>query len=305
MQTNLFLKQILAKATGSATPIINKGKWEEIVIPVPPLNEQKSIVEKVNQLFSMIEKLQTLQGKLQRTKLHLADSLVANALRDSNDNNEPEAIDNIVLFEKPIEAIKQSSQKVTDQIDLFTDESVDDDLKLLSLAAEITFQLHTEPTFGHLKLQKLIYLCQQLKHMDLAADFKQHAAGPYDPVMARYLDQQFKDREWFSYDSKRDLKYKPLSKCNDHRSAFNKYFAKDVTAIYDLIGLFRTSKSDHIEIVATLFACWLRLLEKKLPVTEEQLMKDFYAWSEEKNRFGKNEVLNGYRWMKQNSVLPL
>lgn len=141
--------------------------------------------------------------------------------------------------------------------------------------------------------------------MDLAADFRQHAAGPYDPVMARYLDKEFKNRERFSYDPKRDLKYKPLSKCNDHRSAFNKYFAKDVTAIYDLIGLFRTSKSDHIEIVATLFACWLRLLEKKLPVTEEQLMKDFYAWSEEKNRFGKNEVLNGYRWMKQNSVLPL
>ncbi len=165
---------------------------------------------------------------------------------------------------------------------MFTDDSVDEDLKLLYLAAEITFQLHSEPTFGHLKLQKLIYLCQQLKHMDLAADFKQHAAGPYDPVMARYLDKKFKDHEWFSYDPQRDLKYKPLSRCNDHRSAFNKYFAKDVTAIYDLIGLFRTSKSDHIEIVATLFACCLRLLENKQSVTEEQLLKDFYAWSKEK-----------------------
>ncbi|QQV65447.1 hypothetical protein ABCA12_0768 [Acinetobacter junii] len=196
-------------------------------------------------------------------------------------------------------------QQSRDQIDLFTDESVDDDLKLLSLAAEITFQLHTEQTFGHLKLQKLIYLCQQLKHMDLAADFKQHAAGPYDPVMARYLDKKFKDHEWFSYDPQRDLKYKPLSRCNDHRSAFNKYFAKDVTAIYDLIGLFRTSKSDHIEIVATLFACWLRLLENKQSVTEEQLLKDFYAWSEEKNRFSKAEVLNGYKWMKMYSITPI
>lgn len=33
--------------------------------------------------------------------------------------------------------------------------------------------------------------------MDLAADFRQHAAGPYDPVMARYLDKEFKNREWF------------------------------------------------------------------------------------------------------------
>lgn len=256
---------------------ISQEKLREAPILLPPLNEQKRIVEKVNQLFSMIEKLQKIQGKLQRTKIYLVDSLIASALSDSNDKSESETTDNIIQFEKPIEIVKQSNQKSADQIDLFTDESVDDDIKLLSLAAEITFQLHTEPTFGHLKLQKLIYLCQQLKHMDLAADFKQHAAGPYDPVMARYLDKEFKDREWFSYDPKRDLKYKPLSRCNDHRSAFNRYFAKDVSEIYDLIGLFRTSKSDHIEIVATLFACWLRLLEKKSSVTEEQLLKDFYG----------------------------
>ena len=299
-------KGLESTASGTTNQIeLNTSTVLQTKIPLPPIEEQKRIVEKVNQLFSMIERLQKLQSKLQRTKLHLADSLVTNALSGVNNKNESEAIDNIVLFEKPIDVVKKTNQKSTDQIDLFADESVDDDLKLLSLAAEITFQLHTEPTFGHLKLQKLIYLCQQLKHMDLAADFKQHAAGPYDPVMARYLDKEFKDHEWFSYDPKRDLKYKPLSRCNDHRSAFNKYFAKDVSEIYDLIGLFRTSKSDHIEIVATLFACWLRLLEKKQTVTEEQLLKDFYAWSDEKKEFSQNEVLNGLKWMKQNSIVPL
>ncbi|MCH7315268.1 restriction endonuclease subunit S [Acinetobacter sp. ANC 3882] len=300
-----ILEPLFDSATGTANQA-NVGMLAlgNLLVPLCSISEQKRIVEKVVQLFSLIEKLQELRSKLQRTKLHLADSLIASALNDSTDKSESEGTDNIIQFEKPIEAIKQSNQKVADQIDLFTDESVDD-VKLLSLAAEITFQLHTESTFGHLKLQKLIYLCQQLKHMDLAADFKQHAAGPYDPVMARYLDKEFKDREWFNYDPKRDLKYKPLSRCNDHRSAFNRYFAKDVSEIYDLIGLFRTSKSDHIEIVATLFACWLRLLEKNRSVSEEQLLKDFYAWSEEKKRFSKDEVLNGYKWMKQNSVVPV
>ncbi|PTV57392.1 restriction endonuclease subunit S [Acinetobacter seifertii] len=292
------------KQVDNARPNLSMGNIAKFIIPIPPLYEQKRIVKKVNQIFSVIEELRTLQGKLQRTKLHLADSLVANALSDSNDKSKFEVADNIVQFGKPIEIVKQLRQKSADQIDLFADDSVEDDIKLLSLAAEITFQLHTEPTFGHLKLQKLIYLCQQLKHIDLAADFKQHAAGPYDPVMARYLDKEFKNREWFSYDPKRDLKYKPLSRCNDHRSAFNRYFAEDISEIYDLIGLFRTSKSDHIEIVATLFACWLRLLEKKLSVTEEQLLKDFYAWSEEKKRFSKAEVLTGYKWMHQYSIIP-
>ena len=304
LRSSYIQKLVMDVQVGVSREGLSIGKLSQFLIPLPSLTEQKRIIKKVEILNSIIDSLQVSLRKLQKTKLHLADSLIVNALLDSKDNNESQTTDNIIQFEKPIEIVKNSKQKSTDQIDLFADESVDDDLKLLSLAAEITFQLHTEPTFGHLKLQKLIYLCQQLKHMDLAADFKQHAAGPYDPVMARYLDKKFKDHEWFSYDPQRDLKYKPLSRCNDHRSAFNKYFAKDVSEIYDLIGLFRTSKSDHIEIVATLFACWLRLLENKQSVTEEQLLKDFYAWSEEKKGFGKNEVLNGFKWMKVHSITP-
>ncbi|MCT9460577.1 restriction endonuclease subunit S [Acinetobacter baumannii] len=304
LRSSYIQKLVMDVQVGVSREGLSIGKLSQFLIPLPSLSEQKRIIEKVEILNSIIDSLRESLNKLQETKLSLADSLVNNALSTVNDNNELITQNNIVQFKKPIESVKESKQKSTDQIDLFTNESVDDDLKLLSLAAEITFQLHTEPTFGHLKLQKLVYLCQQLKHMDLAADFKQHVAGPYDPVMARYLDKEFKNREWFSYDPKRDLKYKPLSRCNDHRTVFNKYFAKDMPEIYDLIGLFRTSKSDHIEIVATLFACWLRLLEKKLSVTEEQLLKDFYAWSEEKKRFSKAEVLTGYKWMHQYSVIP-
>ncbi|WP_436872881.1 restriction endonuclease subunit S [Acinetobacter haemolyticus] len=305
LQSPFFYAAMRKEMSGIAITRVTLAKLNSSVVVIPPFNEQKKIAAKVNQLFSMIEKLQTLQGKLQRTKFHLADSLVANALLDSIDRNEPETEDNLIQFEKPIETIKQSKQKGTDQIDLFTDESIDDDLKLLSLAAEITFQLHTEPTFGHLKLQKLIYLCQQLKHMDLAADFKQHAAGPYDRNIATYIDTEFKKRHWFSYHQDETPKYKQLRKCGDHKREFDRFFKSEAFEIYELIGWFRTCTSRHIEIVATLFACWLRLLEQKQLVTEEQLLCDFYAWSEEKSKFSKVEVLNGYKWMKQNSVVPL
>lgn len=304
LRSSYIQKLVMDVQVGVSREGLSIGKLSQFLIPLPSLSEQKRIIEKVEILNSIINSLQESLNKLQKNKLHLADSLVDNALSDSNKNKQTKAEAHLIEFVKPIEIVKQLKQKSADQIDLFADDSVEDDIKLLSLAAEITFQLHTEPTFGHLKLQKLIYLCQQLKNMNLVADFKQHAAGPYDPIMARYLDKEFKNREWFSYDSKRDLKYKPLSRCNDHRSAFNRYFAEDVSEIYDLIGLFRTSKSDHIEIVATLFACWLRLLEKKLSVTEKQLLKDFYAWSEEKKRFSKAEVLTSYKWMHQYSVIP-
>lgn len=59
---------------------ISQEKLREAPFLLPPLNEQKRIVEKVNQLFSIIEQLQSLQSKLQKTKLYLADALVANAV---------------------------------------------------------------------------------------------------------------------------------------------------------------------------------------------------------------------------------
>jgi type I restriction enzyme S subunit len=69
-----FKEQILKKATGTATPIINRGKWEEIVVPVPPLKEQARIVSKINEMFKLcdslienLKKAQTIQELLSKT----------------------------------------------------------------------------------------------------------------------------------------------------------------------------------------------------------------------------------------------
>ena len=61
-------------------PNLKMEDVSNLIIPLSPLNEQKRILEKVNQLFSMIEQLQALQSKLQKTKLQLAEALVANAV---------------------------------------------------------------------------------------------------------------------------------------------------------------------------------------------------------------------------------
>ena len=69
-------KGLESTASGTTNQIeLNTSTVLQTKIPLPPIEEQKRIVEKVNQLFSMIDTLQTLQGKLQRTKLYLSDSL--------------------------------------------------------------------------------------------------------------------------------------------------------------------------------------------------------------------------------------
>ena len=57
-QSPYFQASVKEKATGSATPIINKGKWEVIPIPLPPLKEQHAIVQKVNTLLAYCDELE-------------------------------------------------------------------------------------------------------------------------------------------------------------------------------------------------------------------------------------------------------
>jgi type I restriction enzyme S subunit len=59
-QATYFQDLLLIKSSGSATPIINKGKWEKLPFPLPTLSEQKAIVKIVEQLFEEVEILERL-----------------------------------------------------------------------------------------------------------------------------------------------------------------------------------------------------------------------------------------------------
>jgi type I restriction enzyme S subunit len=71
-----FQEQVLASASGSATPIINKGKWERIPVPIPPLAEQHRIVAKVDQLMALVDELEQQQEASRENATKLLDLIV-------------------------------------------------------------------------------------------------------------------------------------------------------------------------------------------------------------------------------------
>ncbi len=54
MQSPYFITSMKEQAGGTATPIINRGLWGSLLIPVSPLSEQYRIVEKQRELFDKI-----------------------------------------------------------------------------------------------------------------------------------------------------------------------------------------------------------------------------------------------------------
>lgn len=181
-----------------------------------------------------------------------------------------------------------------------------DYFKKIVLAAEIANELYTEPTFGHKKFVKILYLSEQVCKMQLSTNYKKFAAGPLDPKLMYSIDAEFKEQGWFR-SVKREgygYKYEPLINIDKFKPYYLRYYAKNATQISDLIELFRKKESLFCEIIATLYAVWKELIEKNVVVSETSLVKSFYEWHEAKACINLDQLKKGIKWMEENGIIP-
>lgn len=70
-----FYNKVRLLSSGSATPIINKSKWESISFPLPPHAEQQYIVERIESLFAKLDRIKELDTEDQ-TNIDLLNQVV-------------------------------------------------------------------------------------------------------------------------------------------------------------------------------------------------------------------------------------
>jgi type I restriction enzyme S subunit len=69
-----------SKAGTGTLPIISKGKWEVLPIPLPPLAEQHRIVAKVDELMALCHRLEASLTTSDQTRTRLLEATLAEAL---------------------------------------------------------------------------------------------------------------------------------------------------------------------------------------------------------------------------------
>jgi hypothetical protein len=180
--------------------------------------------------------------------------------------------------------------------------------KRVVLAAEIANHLHDEPTFGRVKFQKLVYLCEHAAKMDLNDRYTKQVAGPFDNKFMHTIEEEFKKNKWFEVKKIKEGKmtrsvYEQMSGAIGYKKYYQSYFSKEAEAIDYIINLFRKTKTDKTEVAATLYACYVELKEPALTASFDQLLIKFYAWAKSKQRFEPELVESTWRWMIEKGIV--
>lgn len=277
-------RQIDALLTGSNYPAINSSDVRALEVPFPGYAEQVAIASVLNDMDAEITALETRHTKTSALKQAMMQELLTGRTRLVMPDVKPAG--EVVVRTEGRKANVHFLRSV--------------------LAAEIIDQLHDQPTFGHVKFEKMMFLAEHLCEVDTGSTYHRKAAGPYDNRALRSIDSQLQKQQWFEA-RKQDGRYQyvPLAKRGGHKPYFERHFPGIVETLEKILDTFKTAKTEQCEIVATLLAAWSDLLREKGTVSDEMIVHEvLHNWHEAKQRIPEDRWLKALGWMREKGFVP-
>ena len=263
--------------TGNAQPGLSVDKIKNAVtLIVPSILEQKAIASVLTSMDNEISSLESKKTKYEQIKQGMMQQLLTGKIR----------LANIVAKTNTIYANVHFRRSV--------------------LAAEIADRLCEEPTFGHVKMEKMLFLTERLCHIDIGSHYHRDAAGPYDNRALRSIDSQLKKQKWFEVRrTEKGNRYVPMQNCGKHKTYFDKYYSTVLPTFEKIIDTFKTQNTERCEIVATLYSAWEDLLHSNKPFTDADIVNEVLNnWNESKKRISQDRWLSAIQWMRNNGFAP-
>ena len=271
----------LAMNEASGVPSLTSKNIEDVLLRIPPSKaEQTAIANVLSDMDAEISALETKLAKYRTLKTGMMQQLLTGKIRLFNAKSETKSAENNRVV--PI-AFKRAV-----------------------LAAEIAHRLCAEPTFGHVKMEKMLFLAEKMCELDINSSYHRDAAGPYDNRALRSVDSQLEKQKWFKFiRSDKGNHYIPLEKRGGHSQYFDRYYSECRSVFDNIINTFKTAKTEQCEIVATLYSAWEDFLNQGLNPTDDQIVTEVLTnWNESKKRISRDRWEKALSWMKENSFVP-
>lgn len=275
--SDTVMNQYASMAAGSSVQNLNKEKVANVLLYAPSSLKEQSAIAKV--LSSMDEEISFLEAKREKynaIKQGMMQQLLTGRIRLVETNVKTSTTSANVHFRRSV------------------------------LAAEIANRLCDEPTFGHVKMEKMLFLAEHCCHIDIGSHYHRDAAGPYDNKALRSIDSQLKKQKWFEVQrTEKGYRYVPMQNRGKHKIYFNKYYSGVVPMFDKIINTFKTQNTERCEIVATLYSAWEDLLHSNKSFTDANIVNEVLNnWHESKKRISQDRWLKAIQWMRDNGFAP-
>ena len=278
------LKAVLqAKGKGSAQANINLATFENERFPFPPKDVQMEIVARLGALSEQVQAMETLYAQklvsldaLKQTILHraFAGELAMAAPAVANDNWQTPA---------------------------FT-------AHVIALAYRQHLALGTEATFGRVKAQKVLHLCESVGGVDIGRNPIKDAAGPNDFQHMLGAEQWAKANQFFEFvprPSGNGYSFKKLGRFNAMVAEGAETLQPVKDQLERAIGLVAPMNSEQAELLATVHAAWNNLLLDGVGASEAAIIHEAREnWHVAKQKFGDGKFRQAIATIRAKGIEP-
>lgn len=262
--------------SGMAQPKLNQAMLNKIPIPFPSIEEQQTVVNKLNELSVETKKLENIY----RQKINDLDELKKSILQKA--------------FNGELTAKKQVSKPT------------DIHAGIIAYAYQRHYRRPQISTFGHVKAEKIVHLAQEILNLELDRKPVKDSFGPNDFGRLKFVETRadkagfFKTvRQGYGYT------YIPGNQFDDLIEKTKTALDNKFDELTNLIDLLVPMDTQQAELVATVYAAWNNLLIDNQPITDEAIVTEAREnWHEAKLNIPRERFFNALGWMKENNLIP-
>ncbi|MBX9452452.1 MAG: restriction endonuclease subunit S [Mesorhizobium sp.] len=253
-------------------------------LPLPPLDEQDTIVQQLDQLTGAFRgaarKITESVGRLREYRAALITAA---------------ATGQIEIHEKlPAVTTKPDRNKFR-----------------VIVGAEIIHRHQGNPKFGRVKLQKELYLAETHAGIsELDGNYLREAAGPLDRALIEETERALEAEEFYRKHQPDGagtlVTYTPLPKAGQHADDLKALLGPRADTLRSLINLLRDLNKEAVEAVTTLYAVWNdALIDGHQPDDATIIAGVLSEWHAEKGKkFTADDLSRWLGWMKRQDLTP-
>jgi restriction endonuclease S subunit len=269
--------------TGSGIQHLTAQSLAKIPVPLPPVNERDAIVSQIETLFSISEDAQRIYRAKLAHLLALKKSLLQRAFSGKLTVVDVKATDND--FTTPA----------------FT-------ANVIAFAYRRHADLGTENTFGRVKAQKALHLCETVGGVDLGRRPMKDAAGPNDFQHMLAAENWAKANQFFQFELRRNgngYTFKKLARF-DILIADGMATLKPVQdRLEKAIGLITRMNSQQAELLTTVHAAWNNLILDGTDPADTAIVHEAREnWHADKLKIAEAKFHDAIQTIRTKRILP-